>query len=76
MEDRTIVACPVSGRPSWSFFAVCDGHGGCYSSSFLAENLHRIISTVASNIGKVHHISNHMNLAKPSHFTDHGILDM
>ena len=38
MEDRIAVSCPVPGRPTWSFFAVFDGHGGAFSSQFLADH--------------------------------------
>jgi ankyrin repeat protein/serine/threonine protein phosphatase PrpC len=37
MEDRICIANPLPGRPAWSFFGVFDGHGGSFSSNFLAE---------------------------------------
>lgn len=46
MEDKVVVSLPIAGRPLWSLFGVCDGHGGAFCSSYLAANLPRIIATV------------------------------
>lgn len=48
MEDRIAVSCPVLGRPAWSLFAVFDGHGGSYSSQFLADTFPRILAEYAA----------------------------
>jgi serine/threonine protein phosphatase PrpC len=37
MEDRMIILCPIPMKPQWSFFAVLDGHGGSFSSNYLAS---------------------------------------
>jgi hypothetical protein len=51
MEDRVVVSFPVPGRPSWSLFGVCDGHGGYYSAEFLSQNLPRVLVNEAASTG-------------------------
>jgi serine/threonine protein phosphatase PrpC len=48
MEDKVVVSFPVAGRPAWSLFGVCDGHGGAFCSTYLAANLPRIVATAAA----------------------------
>lgn len=47
MEDRVLVACPVPGRPAWTLFGVCDGHGGSFCSSFLSKQLPLLLAKEA-----------------------------
>lgn len=47
MEDRVFVACPVDRMPSWCLFGVCDGHGGSFSSEFLAQNIPQLVAKEA-----------------------------
>jgi serine/threonine protein phosphatase PrpC len=44
MEDRVVVSCPLPGRPAWSLFGVCDGHGGSFCCTFLAKNMPTLIA--------------------------------
>lgn len=47
MEDKVVAVPTVSGRPLWSFFGVCDGHGGDYVASYLEKHLPNIVAQVA-----------------------------
>ena len=51
MEDKVVVVPAVTGRPLWSFFAVCDGHGGDFVASYLSKNLPDIVTRVARDVG-------------------------
>lgn len=44
MEDKVISLSSVNCIPHWSFFAVCDGHGGDFVSQYLSDNLADILS--------------------------------
>ena len=44
MEDKVIALSSVSCVPHWSYFAVCDGHGGDFVSQYLSDNLADILS--------------------------------
>ena len=44
MEDKVIALSSVNCIPHWSFFAVCDGHGGDFVSKYLSDNLADILS--------------------------------
>ena len=50
MEDKVIILSPVTCVPHWSFFAVCDGHGGDYVAQYLSENLGNILSRTVNQI--------------------------
>jgi hypothetical protein len=50
MEDKVVVSFPVAGRPAWSLFGVCDGHGGGFCSTYLAANLPRIVAEAAAEV--------------------------
>ena len=52
MEDKVIVVPEVSGRPLWSFFGVCDGHGGDFVASYLSMHLSKIVGNVSKEISK------------------------
>jgi len=46
------VSCPVSGRPAWSFFGVCDGHGGSFCSDYLASNIPVMLENEANILAR------------------------
>jgi hypothetical protein len=48
MEDRVVRAFPVRGRPAWSMFGVCDGHGGSYAARYLASHLPDLLADEAA----------------------------
>lgn len=48
MEDRTVIHCPLAGRPAWSLFMVCDGHGGAFVSHYLAAHLPGLLAELAT----------------------------
>lgn len=50
MEDKVVVVPVVPGRRLWSFFGVCDGHGGDYVASYLAKELPDVIKRVALDV--------------------------
>ena len=52
MEDKVIVVPEVSGRPLWSFFGVCDGHGGDFVASYLSMHLSKIVGNVSKEMEK------------------------
>ena len=52
MEDRVLVSCPVSGRPAWSLFGVCDGHGGAFSANTLAAHLPALLAREAAVLAR------------------------
>lgn len=47
------MSCPVSGRPAWSFFGVCDGHGGSFCSDYLARSIPTLLIKEASNLDRI-----------------------
>jgi hypothetical protein len=49
---RILVSCPVPGRPAWSFFGVCDGHGGSFSSNFLANTIPPMLTREAALLAR------------------------
>lgn len=52
MEDRTLVASPVSSKYShWHIFAVFDGHGGDLCSQYLSTNFIRVLIETADENG-------------------------
>lgn len=42
------MSCPVIGRPAWSLFGVCDGHGGSFCSEYLATALPAMLAKEAA----------------------------
>jgi serine/threonine protein phosphatase PrpC len=46
MEDRMVVLCPIPMKPQWSFFAVLDGHGGSFSSNYLASLIPSLLNDI------------------------------
>ena len=46
------MSCPVSGRPAWSFFGVCDGHGGSFCSEYLSSNIPMMLENEASILAR------------------------
>lgn len=46
MEDKVLTLSPVSCIPHWSFFAVCDGHGGDFVAEYLSQNLAIVLSKI------------------------------
>ena len=50
MEDKVVAVPAVSGRPLWSFFGVCDGHGGDYVASYLEKHLPNIVAQVGKQL--------------------------
>ena len=45
MEDKVIALSSLNCIPHWSYFAVCDGHGGDFVSQYLSDNLADILSS-------------------------------
>jgi hypothetical protein len=45
---RIIVSCPLAGRPSWSLFGVCDGHGGAFCSEYLSTHVPPLVAREAA----------------------------
>ncbi len=39
---------PFAGRPAWSMFGICDGHGGSFCSSYLSEQLPILVAREVS----------------------------
>lgn len=46
------MSCPVLGRPAWSFFGVCDGHGGSFCAEYLASNIPMMLENEASILAR------------------------
>lgn len=49
---RILVSCPLAGRPSWSLFGVCDGHGGSFCSEYLATHLPPMLAKEAAMLAR------------------------
>lgn len=49
---RIIVSCPVTGRPAWSLFGVCDGHGGAFCSEFLSVRIPAMLAKEAAMLAR------------------------
>ena len=45
MGDKVIALPSLNCIPHWSYFAVCDGHGGDFVSQYLSDNLADILSS-------------------------------
>ena len=46
------MSCPVAGRPAWSFFGVCDGHGGAFCSEYLADHIPTMVVQEATSLAR------------------------
>jgi serine/threonine protein phosphatase PrpC/ankyrin repeat protein len=53
MEDRVVIGFPIAGTSGWSLFGVCDGHGGDFCASYLAEHLPRIAAHAVYTVGNL-----------------------
>ena len=46
------MSCPVTGRPAWSLFGVCDGHGGAFCSEYLANAIPTMLAKEAAMLAR------------------------